>query len=127
MIDAGRARRVVIVEDDATFASMIEMLLVAEGGFDVVGLATSVGSAARLLADESPDIVIIDHLLPDALGAQATPTLRQLCPSAVFVLVSGALGDPDQIEVDGPDARLHKRLVQELPAVLKELTRRPVS
>src|SRR5690349_6626718 len=80
---------VMIVDDHAVVRQGIRALLEAEGGFQVVGEAGSGGEAALLAADLAPDVVLMDLVMPEMDGVQATRLLKQHSPrSQVVVLTS---------------------------------------
>jgi NarL family two-component system response regulator LiaR len=63
--------------------------LEAEGDFEVVGEAGSGGEAVLLAADLAPDIVLMDLVMPEMDGVQATRLVKRQSPhSQVLVLTS---------------------------------------
>ena len=80
---------VLIVDDHAVVRRGIRALLEAEGGFTVVGEAGSGGEAVLLAADLVPDVALMDLVMPEMDGVQATRLLRQRSPTTqVIVLTS---------------------------------------
>ncbi len=70
------AIRVLVADDHAVVRAGLAALLASTGDFDVVGEAATEAEIVRL-ADEVPaDVVIMDILLPDGDGIEAT---RQIC------------------------------------------------
>lgn len=59
--------RLVIVDDHPGFRSWAREVL-AEEGFDVVGLAEDGASAIQAVRDLRPDVVLVDIQLPDMSG-----------------------------------------------------------
>jgi DNA-binding NarL/FixJ family response regulator len=59
--------RLVIVDDHQGFRSWAQELL-AEEGFDVVGVASDGASALAVIAAKVPDVVLLDVELPDMSG-----------------------------------------------------------
>ena len=80
---------VLIVDDHAVVRHGIRALLEAEGDFLVVGEASSGGQAVLLAADLAPDVVLMDLVMPEIDGVEATRLLKQRSPrSQVIVLTS---------------------------------------
>ena len=80
---------VFIVDDHAVVRHGIHALLEAEDDFLVVGEASSGGEAVLLAADLAPDVVLMDLLMPEMDGVEATRLLKQRSPrSQVIVLTS---------------------------------------
>jgi two-component system, NarL family, response regulator LiaR len=80
---------VLIVDDHAVVRNGIRALLEAEDGFVVVGEAGSGGEAVLLAAELVPDVVLMDLVMPEMDGVEATRLLKQRSPcSQVIVLTS---------------------------------------
>ncbi len=80
---------VLIVDDHAVVRHGIRTLLEAEENILVVGEAGSGGEAVLLAADLAPDVVLMDLVMPDMDGVEATRLLKQRSPrSQVIVLTS---------------------------------------
>jgi two-component system, NarL family, response regulator LiaR len=80
---------VLIVDDHAVVRRGIRALLEAEGGFEVAGEAGSGGEAVLLAADLAPDVVLMDLVMPEMDGVEATRLVKQESPrSQVIVLTS---------------------------------------
>ncbi|HMA35685.1 MAG TPA: response regulator transcription factor [Chloroflexia bacterium] len=80
---------VLIVDDHAVVRHGIRALLEAEGDFLVVGEAGSGGEAVLQAADLVPDVVLMDLVMPEMDGVQATRLLKERSPgSQVIVLTS---------------------------------------
>lgn len=56
-------RKILIIEDDYIWQSMIEMMLSSYPQFEVIGCADSVEKALQLIESKKPDIIISDLLL----------------------------------------------------------------
>ena len=84
-------RRVLIVDDHAMFASSLSLALAMEPDLEVVGVSTTLAAARRALATLSPDVVLLDHRLPDGRGVEAIGELRQINPDAQLVVLTASL------------------------------------
>ncbi|MGB8650246.1 MAG: EAL domain-containing protein [Mycobacteriales bacterium] len=83
------ARRVLVVEDDASVGQLLKALLDDEQDFQVVGQATDGREAIALARYLRPDVVLLDLALPGVGGLEALPMLRTVAPRAHIVVVSG--------------------------------------
>ncbi len=75
------------------FASCLALALSHEPDFHVLGTATTLAAAREALASDPPDVVLLDHRLPDGLGVDALPELQARAQSAKIVLLFAAVDD----------------------------------
>ena len=81
--------RVLIVDDHEVLASSLAKTLDIEPDLRSVGVAGSLKQAAELIRTSAPDVLLLDHRLPDGDGVAAIGQLRELRPSmAVIVLTA---------------------------------------
>jgi two-component system response regulator NreC len=85
--------RVVVVDDHAVVRSGIRMLLDAEQDIDVVAEGGSADEAVRAARLEKPDVMLLDVVMPDGTGIEATPKVLEAAPG-VKVLVLSMQDDP---------------------------------
>lgn len=85
--------RVLIVDDHQMFASSLGHALQAEEDLLVVGQATSIRDAEHQVVALAPDVVLLDHRLPDGEGAGAITALRALRPSVQVVMLTATTSD----------------------------------
>jgi DNA-binding NarL/FixJ family response regulator len=69
------------------------MALGAQPDFTVAGTATSLAEARALVVSAAPDVVLLDHRLPDGLGVDAIGDLKRLRPSVDVVVLTAAAED----------------------------------
>ena len=69
--------KVLIAEDDLLIADLAEEILV-EAGYDVCGIARTVGEAVALAQQHKPDLAVLDLRLAD--GGLGTEIAAQLLP-----------------------------------------------
>ena len=75
---------VLIVDDHASFRAAARRMLEADG-FEVVGEAGDAASGLRLARDLSPDLVLLDVVLPDLSGFEVADRLADEPPAVVLV------------------------------------------
>ena len=80
---------VLIVDDHAVVRQGVRAALEARQEFAVVGEAESGAEAVRRVAEVVPDVVLMDLLMADIDGVEATRQIKRLSPrSQVVVLTS---------------------------------------
>jgi CheY-like chemotaxis protein len=82
-----------LVEDHDLLADNLVRLLEAGGDIRVVAVAATVAEAVAAAREHVPDVVIMDHRLPDGTGIDATLRIKADRPDVPVVLLTGAL-DP---------------------------------
>ena len=85
--------RVLVVDDHQMFATSLAQALQSEPDLLVVGQGTSIGEARRLTASTTPDVVLLDHRLPDGDGVAAIAELHRIRPSAKIVVLTATTSD----------------------------------
>ena len=80
---------VVIVDDHEVVRKGIRAYLESTSEFRVVGEAASGREALQLVADQVPDVVLMDLIMPDMDGIKTTREIKKISPrSQVVVLTS---------------------------------------
>ncbi len=94
------AVRVMIVDDHAVVRSGLSTFLMAYDDLEFVGDASGGLEAVRKCPDLRPDVVLMDLVMPEVDGSEATRLIRQACPHVQVIaltsykeeeLVQGAL------------------------------------
>jgi len=85
--------QLVIVDDHQIFSASLTRLLDGDADINVVGEAASVQELAALLAEHSPDVVVVDWQLTDGDGADAIGVIRRLRPHSRILVLTGNLDD----------------------------------
>lgn len=79
--------RIVLVDDHAVLRAGLTALLNAEADMEVVGEAGDGTASLRVVADQQPDVILLDINMPNMSGLEALAPLRQVAPqSRVLVL-----------------------------------------
>jgi NarL family two-component system response regulator LiaR len=80
---------VLLVDDHAMVRQGVRTFLETQADLSVVGEAGSGEEAVRLAAQHVPDVVLMDLIMPDMDGVEATRKVKQVSPrSQVVVLTS---------------------------------------
>ena len=87
------AIRVLLVDDHEVFTSSLGHVLDAEPDIRTVGAARSLAEARTLVPQVLPDVVLMDHRLPDGDGVSAIADLRELRPSTQYVVLTASTAD----------------------------------
>ncbi len=90
----GAVHRVVVVEDHPIFRDGVVQCLNAEPDFTIAGVWETAVIDLAVLADQAPDIVLMDVELPGGSGIEATERLRAALPDVRVVMLT-AFSDPD--------------------------------
>ena len=100
----------VICEDDAGLAELIEATLTRDGRFAVVGRASRGDEAVELVKELQPDIVLMDIAMPGGDGIEATRLIHEEDgdPHVVIYTGSDEYGDVARAEAAGAVGFLHK-------------------
>ena len=84
-----RQVRVLIVDDEPLFVELVQALLEAEEGIEVVGTAPNGKTGAELTRAVAPDLTIMDVSMPVMNGIEATRAIRERDPSACVLILTG--------------------------------------
>lgn len=125
-IDADRALRVALLEDDLLLRDRVLLPGLRDFGFEVSGLETAAELHAHLKIQPT-DIVVLDVGLPDQSGFMVARQLRNQSPSLGIVMLTGRGETPDRVRglSEGADAYLSKPVeIELLAATLHSLARR---
>jgi DNA-binding NarL/FixJ family response regulator len=85
--------RVLIVDDHEVLAASLALVLDDQPDITTVGVAGTLAKAKALIVTTTPDVVLLDHRLPDGDGVAAIGELRRLRPSAEIVVLTASAAD----------------------------------
>lgn len=85
--------KIMIVDDDKFLLGMYELKF-RKGGHEVVTQTSAADTLAKLKEGYSPDILLLDIILPGTDGLQLLETIRRekLAPEAVVVMLTNQSG-----------------------------------
>ena len=88
-----RPIRVLIVDDHEVLAASLAMVLDAEEDITAAGVATTLEQARALVGTVQPDVILLDHRMPDGDGVAEIPALRALRPTIGIVVLTASAAD----------------------------------
>lgn len=86
--------KLLVVDDHAIFREGLRALLDMEEDFSVIGEASRGDEAVAIVADEMPDVILLDLHLPDGNGSDFCRQLLQVSPASKVLILSAY--DDDQ-------------------------------
>ena len=116
--------KVCIADDHPLILNAVRAALMRAGDIEVVGAAQSGTEVLELVARHEPDLVLLDHRMPDIDGFSCLKTIKRRWPQVQVVMLS-ASEDPKQISeaLDaGASAYIGKRInPQDLASTLRQV------
>jgi DNA-binding NarL/FixJ family response regulator len=85
--------RVLLADDHKVVRQGLRMFLSLDGEFEVIGEAENGEEALRLARELSPDVVLMDLLMPVMDGIEATRRIRHELPDVEVVALTSVLED----------------------------------
>ncbi|MFF2497000.1 response regulator [Peribacillus sp. NPDC058075] len=82
--------RAVIAEDDFRVADIHEKFLKNFDEIEVVGKAVNAKKTLRIMEQKSPDLLLLDVYMPDQLGTDLLPDIRQKFPNVDIIMITAA-------------------------------------
>ena len=115
--------RVLVVDDQKRTRQSLKVLLKTLPGTVEVEEAINGREAVQLAPDLQPDLVLMDALMPEMDGVEATRQIKQICPRAKVIVLSMYSEYQSQAAQVGADAFVSKgdpaeRLVATIATVL---------
>ena len=82
------ALRVVLVDDEHLIRSALATMLSLEEDLEVLGEAGTVAEGARLIAETTPDIAVVDLQLPDGDGLELCEQIAEASPATRCLILT---------------------------------------
>ena len=87
-VERHEAVTIVLVDDHAVVRGALKALLEGQEDLEVVGEAGDLSSGRTAVGEQQPDVLVLDVNLPDGLGVDALPELREASPQTEVVLLT---------------------------------------
>jgi DNA-binding NarL/FixJ family response regulator len=118
--------RILLVDDHSLFREGLSRLLQTEPDFRIVGSCATVAEALLAIANEQPDIILLDYDLGEEQGAVALDEIRRRGFKGRVLMVTAGMSDAATVRVleTGSEGIFLKH---SSPAQLVEAIRRMVS
>ena len=84
---------VLICDDAVLYATLLTHWFKDDPEIEVVGRVSTGREALEAVSRLRPDVIVLDHMLPDGMSAELAPRLRAEVPGVAIVLVSGLTED----------------------------------
>lgn len=85
--------KVLVVDDHAIVAESLSLLVGRQPDMQCVGLAGTLAAARSLVVETRPDVLVLDHDLPDGTGVDALPELMRLRPEMQALVLTASVDD----------------------------------
>ena len=82
--------KVVIAEDDFRIAQVQEQFLQKVTGVTLVGKALNAKETMEILSENEVDLLLLDVYMPDELGTDLLPEIRECYPAIDIIMVTAA-------------------------------------
>jgi len=117
--------RIAVVDDEPHIRELLSLAL-GHGGYDVA-CASDGAAAVELVREWSPDLIVLDVMMPKASGIEVLPALRRLTDAPILMLSArGEVEDKVEGLEHGADDYVSKPFeVSELLARIETRLRRP--
>lgn len=75
-----------IIEDDLKYALLLKKIIESNADMACIDIYQNLKSSFTALAENVPDVVLLDVQLPDGKGSEYVDTLKKICPETHFVM-----------------------------------------
>ncbi|MFP5113296.1 response regulator [Bacillaceae bacterium C204] len=82
--------KVAIAEDDFRVADIHEKFLKKFKEIEVIGKSLNGEQTLQILTENTPDLVILDVYMPDMLGSDLLPIIRERFPKVSIIMITAA-------------------------------------
>ena len=89
---------ILVVDDEERISDFLVKLAHKEGYTEVDTVPTATEAVTQVMRQEY-DLITVDLKMPDASGLEIISTLRNMCPHAIIVVISGFLPEAVSAEV----------------------------
>ena len=98
MTAEARPIRVLLVDDHSIMREGLQLMLEQSGEFEVVGQARDGVEAVRASAELSPDVIVMDVMMPTKDGVEACREIMESAPDTRVVMLTASTEEDGVIE-----------------------------
>lgn len=81
--------RVLLVDDSSEFLKMLSKFLASAPEVDLIGIARTGQDAIKFSTELSPDLVLMDLIMPHVNGLDATRQIKSMPNAPIVVMLTG--------------------------------------
>lgn len=118
--------RVLVVDDLKLICRGLKAMFVSEPDIEIIGFAHNGKEAIKQIAQEKPDVVLIDVLMPVMGGIEATKEISKQFPEVKVIVLSSFEDDPVILEAITAGAKgylLKNMMAEDLAAAIHSVHR----
>ena len=97
-MSAGERIGVMIVDDHSIVSVGLQQVLDQSGEFEVLGQAADGEEVVRVIADVSPDVVVMDVMMPKKDEVESCGEIMEATPETRVVMPMGSTGEEVVVE-----------------------------
>ena len=97
-MSAGERIKVMIVDDHSILRVGLKQVLEQSGEFEVVGQAADGEEAVRVAAEVSPDVVVMDVMMPKKDGVEACREIMEAAPEIRVMMLTASTEEDAVVE-----------------------------
>jgi len=90
--------RIIIADDHEVLRESLKSLMHSQKDMQVVGLAADGGEALQLVQEHSPDVLVLDLLMPEADGFEVLRTLDHAGSKVAAVVLTASTNRADYVQ-----------------------------
>ena len=83
-----RMRKILIVDDDIRFKSLVKKLFSSEEDLQIIGEAANGQKAICMAKELKPDLILMDISMPRMSGLDATRQLKKIMPELAVIILT---------------------------------------
>jgi DNA-binding NarL/FixJ family response regulator/DMSO/TMAO reductase YedYZ heme-binding membrane subunit len=118
--------RVLVVDDLKLIHEGLQAMFSADDEINIIGFACNGKEAIKQIANDQPDVVLVDILMPVMNGVETTKEISKLFPEVKVIVLTSFEDDPIILEAIAAGAKgylLKNMIAQDLASAIKSVDR----